>query len=110
MDPIVAHPSEHASAGALVSDIMHARMTGRLGDLLVLAYDAGVNTGMGLPLERHPNPIVDDLIQRTVERWHREKQAIIDFDDAAVGSLLPADRIPDWLDRLQQKEADHAGG
>jgi hypothetical protein len=88
-------------AGALLSDIIHARMTGRLGDLLLLWFDAGVSYGMGLPLELPADETTSELLGETIARWHRESQAAQSWHDASVETQdfasLPADDIPGWL-------------
>lgn len=97
-------PEKRRNAGALLSDIIHARMTGHVKDLLLLAIDTGIAYGMGMPLERHPDPITDALIQDLLRLWHAQNAA-------ARGSAGDADAIdaPEWL-REQQALAEQAVG
>jgi hypothetical protein len=82
-------------------------MTGRLGDLLLLALDTGIQYGSGLPLERHPDAEIDALLQQTIDRWHRESQAAQSWHDASTEPRLAADDIPGWLLSLPRQELGH---
>lgn len=81
---------------ALLSDLLYARMTGRLDDLLLLAFDSGVQYGGGLPLERHSDPTIEALLRQTIDRWHRESQALSAWSDGAAAEA------PAWLRRQQE--------
>jgi len=97
-------------SSTLLSDILHASMTGRLGDLLLLWFDAGVNYGGGLPLERPKDATIDALLTQTIDRWHDESGALSDWREAYDDKTLTTDELPGWLLSLpNQAEADHGG-
>lgn len=96
---IVAQPSGGRS-GALLSDIIHARMCGGLGDLLLVFLDFGIGYGMGLPLERPADPTTRAMLDKTLERWHAEAartRAMAGDPDAADATLAA---LPEWLRAL----------
>lgn len=98
-------------ASGLISDIIHARMTGRLGDLLLLFLDAGISYGSGLPLEMPADAITRELLETTIERWHRESRAMQTLHDLENDPQLLPGEIPAWLLALpNQKEVAHEAG
>jgi len=79
-------------------------MTGQIKDLLLLAIDTGIHYGQGLPLERHPDPVIDALMQDLLALWHDA--------DAAARALAgdPDAQPPAWLREQQELSEQVIGG
>lgn len=87
-------PQQPGGPSSLLSDLLHARMCGGMGDMLLIFLDFGIGYGMGLPLERPADPIVAAMLDQTLDRWHREYQSAISWNDA--------NEAPEWLKKAQE--------
>ena len=101
--PIVAE--KRPGPGALLADLIEARLNTGLEDLFFLFLDTGITYGMGLPLERHPNPKIDAVVQQLLKRWHAEEgagRASAGDPDADPRRLF--DELPAWLLSLPNRK------
>jgi hypothetical protein len=80
-----------------LSDVIHARMAGGMGDVLLLFLDAGIAIGMGLPLEQPADPTMAAMLQTVIDRWYDQTNALKRQYEERSDPHLLADEVPSWL-------------